>query len=83
MAQINLDEEEYIISSDEVSCKDNFFSRKGTLYLTNARLLFLDIGSWGKKNSFSVPLEDIDLLEPQKNGFMIDTEKGKHSYKKQ
>lgn len=80
MAQINLDEEEYIISSDDASCRDNFFSRKGTLYLTNARLLFLDIGSWGKKNSFSVPLEDIDLLEPQKNGFMIDTEKGKHFF---
>lgn len=80
MAQINLDEEEYIISSDDASCRDNFFSRKGTLYLTNARILFLDTGSWGKKNSFSVPLEDIDLLEPQKNGFMIDTEKGKHFF---
>ena len=81
MTKLNLDEEEYIISSDEVSCRDDFISRKGTLYLTNARLLFLDISSWRNKKSFSVPLEDIDLLELQNNGFMIDTEKGKHFFK--
>ena len=80
MAQINLDEEEFIISSDEASCNNEFFARKGTLYLTNARLLFLDVSSWRNQKNISVPLEDIDLLEPQKNGFMIDTEKGKHFF---
>ena len=80
MTQLNLDEEEYIISSDEVSCNDDFLARKGTLYLTNARLLFLDLSSWRNQKNVSVSLEDIDLLERQKNGFMIDTEKGRHFF---
>ena len=81
MKQLNLDEEEYIISSDEVSCNNEFLARRGTLYLTNARLLFLDDSSWRNQKNVSIALEDIDLLERQKTGFMIDTERGKHFFR--
>ena len=81
MAQLNLEDEEYIISSDEASCVDDFFSRKGSLYLTNTRLIFFDTNSWRKKKNCSIDLDNIDLLEPQKNGFMVDTEKGKHFFR--
>lgn len=81
MAQITLEEEEYIISSDDAACNDELFSRKGSLYLTNTRLFFLDTSTWRKRKNCSIDLEDIDLLEPQNNGFMIDTENGKHFFR--
>jgi hypothetical protein len=81
MSKLNLEEEEYIISSDEVRCHNDFLSRKGLLYFTNARLLFLDTSSWRKPQNISIPLEDIDMLEATNNGFMVDTSKGNHSFR--
>ena len=76
MSKLNLEEEEYILSSDEASAANEFFPRKGMLYLTNARLLFLDASSWRKPHNISIFLDTIDLLDTFKNGFSVDTEEG-------
>ena len=76
MSKPQLEEEEYIIASDIASLHNELLSRQGTLYLTNARLLFFDDSSWRKSKNLSLFHHEIDMLEEEKLGFVIHTEAG-------
>ncbi|MEC7984523.1 MAG: PH domain-containing protein, partial [Myxococcota bacterium] len=83
MDNISLEEEEYIIASDNASLAREFFPKSGTLMLTNVRILFLSRSKWGPPISVSIDLDKIDLIDHKhwlRHSFHIHAEDNKYRF---